>query len=141
MGIADSANLMGLLNSIEAIKFLALVLWGFGLWAFILTLVISIRYLRKGGIAFSLTWWAFIFPTASYTLASYNIYSYTQIGMVFWYSIVLAVLLVFLWRVTFTKTLVGTFSGKIFESPTLKLQGRAGNTSSQLDSTSYDVTK
>lgn len=70
MGIADSSKLLGLISSVDAIKMLSLILWGFGLWAFVLTLAITIKYMRNDGVPFTLSWWAFIFPLAAYTLSS-----------------------------------------------------------------------
>jgi len=113
MEIADSSKLLGLLASADTLKMLALILWGFGLWAFLLTIVITIRYLRSGGIPFTLSWWAFIFPLAAYTLSSYSVYSYTQVESVYWYTLLLATLLFFMWVATLVRSLAGTLSGRL----------------------------
>jgi C4-dicarboxylate transporter/malic acid transport protein len=113
MGIADSSKLLGLLASTDSIKMLALMLWGFGLWAFALIAIITVKYLRNGGIPFTLSWWAFIFPTAAYTLSCLSSYSYIQIDMVFWYALVLTLLLLLLWIITFIRTVTGTINGKL----------------------------
>ena len=113
MGIADSSKLLGLLASADTLKILALILWGFGLWAFLLTTMITIRYLRSGGIPFTLSWWAFIFPMAAYTLSSFSVYSYTQVELVYWYTLFLAALLILMWAATFMRSLAGMLSGKL----------------------------
>jgi C4-dicarboxylate transporter/malic acid transport protein len=113
MGIADSSELLNWLNSADVIKFLALIIWGFGLWAIFLTVSITIRYLKQGGIPFSLSWWAFIFPLAAYTLSSINVYQMLKIGAVLWYSVILAILLAVLWIGTLARSLMGVFSGRL----------------------------
>jgi len=62
MGVADASKEIRLILVADSLKMLSLILWGFGLWAFVLTVIITIKYLMKGGIPFSLSWWAFIFP-------------------------------------------------------------------------------
>lgn len=117
MGLGDASKTLGIVTSTDTIGFLALILWGFGLWAFALTAVITIKYLKSGGVPFSLSWWAFIFPLAAYTMASLEVYSYTRVSPVFWYAVALAVLLAVLWAATFLKTLIGTLSGRLLSPP------------------------
>jgi C4-dicarboxylate transporter/malic acid transport protein len=117
IGMADSSKVLGLLASTDSLKMLALMLWGFGLWAFLLIMIITVKYLSRGGIPFTLSWWAFIFPTAAYTLSSFSIYSYIKVDLVYWYTLVLALLLLFLWTITFIRTLVGTINGKLLVPP------------------------
>lgn len=113
MGIADSSKLLNLISSTDTIKLFSLILWGFGLWAILLTIFITIKYIKQGGIPFSLSWWAFIFPLAAYTLSSINVYQMVNVGAVLWYSIILAVLLVVLWVSTLVRSLIGTFNGSL----------------------------
>ena len=44
-------------------------LWGFGLWALAVNLLLLLRYLRKE-MPFFLGWWSYVFPTAAYTLST-----------------------------------------------------------------------
>jgi C4-dicarboxylate transporter/malic acid transport protein len=118
MGLADVSRMLGLLSSTDALKFLALIMWGFGLWTFLFVLAISIRYLVKDKIPFSLSWWAFIFPLAAYTLASYSVYLYTKVDAVYWYVIFLAILLSVLWILTLIRSLIGVYNHKLLLPPT-----------------------
>lgn len=117
MGLADVAQLLGLVTDVSPIKFMALVLWGFGLWVFIFILAITVRYMRSGGIPFSLSWWAFIFPLAAYTLSSFNVFQYTRIPILRGYALLMAFLLIVLWVITFVKTLMGSVKGQLFAPP------------------------
>lgn len=110
MGLADTSKAVGLLTSGNTLKMLALILWGFGLWTLLLVLAISGRYLYKAKIPFTLSWWAFIFPLAAYTLSSYNIYLYTKVDAIYWYTLCLTVLLSLLWIVTLLKSLGGIYN-------------------------------
>jgi C4-dicarboxylate transporter/malic acid transport protein len=113
MDLADSAKLLNLVSSVDILKFVAIIFWGFGLWALLLTVSITVYYIRRGKIPFTLSWWAFIFPLAAYALASYNVYDYTKIDLVYWYTLFLAALLTFLWVLTSTNTLVNIFKNKL----------------------------
>jgi C4-dicarboxylate transporter/malic acid transport protein len=113
MDLSDSAKALNLINSVDTLKLVAIIFWGFGLWALLLTFAITFYYLRRGKIPFTLSWWAFIFPLAAYALASYNIYNYTKIELVYWYTLFLAALLIFLWVITSVNTISGIIKNKL----------------------------
>lgn len=116
-GLADIAKFLGTLSSVEGIKFGGLILWGFGFWAFIFTLSLTIKYLKTEGIPFSLSWWAFLFPMAAYTLATLGVYEYTGISLVQGYAVFLTMLLLGMWIVTFVRTVTAARKGKLFAPP------------------------
>ncbi|MGP8079959.1 MAG: C4-dicarboxylate ABC transporter [Dehalococcoidales bacterium] len=111
--LADSAKLLNLIGSVDTLKLIAIIIWGFGLWALLLTIVITCYYLRRGQIPFTLSWWAFIFPLAAYALAGYSIYNYTGIKLVYGYTLFLAVILAFLWIITAVNTVIGVIKNKL----------------------------
>jgi C4-dicarboxylate transporter/malic acid transport protein len=113
MGIADVSKLLGLIESTSSVYLASIVLWGFGLWAFPLTLMISARYMREADIPFSLTWWAYIFPLAVYAMSAYSVAGYLHLAAIFWYAAALCALLALLWIVVFTRSLVATFAGEL----------------------------
>jgi C4-dicarboxylate transporter/malic acid transport protein len=113
MGIADISKQLRLINSTDTLYLLSIFLWGFGLWAFIITLVITIKYIKQNLIPFSLSWWAFIFPLSAYALATFNVYSYLKMQPIFWYLVLLIILLAFMWIITFIKSIIGTISGNL----------------------------
>lgn len=113
MGIADASKALGLIASADNIKLIALILWGFGLWALSLAAAITVRYIKNGGIPFTLSWWAFIFPTAVYTLSCLNVSQYLNIQAIQIYAVLLMILTLFLWVSTFLRTLAGIVNGKL----------------------------
>ena len=120
MGIADVSKMLGLISTVGSLKLLSLIFWGFGIWSFFLILSITIKYMNEGKIPFSLSWWAFIFPMSAYTLSSLSVYSYTKVSAVLVYTVFLAALLSYLWIITFIKSLIGTFNGKLLMPPNMK---------------------
>lgn len=116
-GLADTAKAVGLMSSTDSVYLLAAILWGMGIWALGLALVITWNNLKHGGIPFSLSWWAFIFPMSAYAMASLKLSAYFDSGAAYNYSILLVLLLAFLWIITFTRTLGGALTGKIFAPP------------------------
>jgi len=116
-GLADTAGKLGILGSVDGVKYFGLILWGFGLWAFVFSLSLTIKYLKSGGIPFSLSWWAFLFPMAAYTLATLMVYDYSKIELLKGYGMILALLLFIMWIATFTKTLLASINGNLFSPP------------------------
>lgn len=50
-------------------------LWGFGIWAILVNLLLLGRYVR-GGFPFHIGWWSYVFPTAAYTLGTVSLSKY-----------------------------------------------------------------
>ncbi len=48
---------------------LGVALWGFGLWAMFVNLLVIIKYIKRG-MKFHIGWWSYVFPTAAFTLAT-----------------------------------------------------------------------
>jgi len=123
-GLGDVSKFLGMISNVDGIKFGGLVFWGFGLWAFIFTLSVTIKYWRIQGIPFSLSWWAFIFPMAAYTLSTLVVYQYCNVGLVLIYGVFLSVLLAVMWLVIFIRTLMAALNGKIFAPPPVPNQAK-----------------
>lgn len=51
---------------------LGVSLWGFGLWAAFVNLLLISKYVRKG-LKFHIGWWSYVFPTAAFTLATIDL--------------------------------------------------------------------
>jgi C4-dicarboxylate transporter/malic acid transport protein len=115
LGIADVSASLKIIEpaGLGTINFMSAIFWSFGVWAFLLVVLITLKYLKsERAIPFTLSWWAFIFPLAAYTLSSFSIYQYCKVEYVYWYTVLLATLLAFLWILTFVSSIYGTFSGK-----------------------------
>lgn len=63
-----AGNLLGTDMTTLAIV-LGVSLWGFGLWAATVNLLMIGKYVRKG-LRFHVGWWSYVFPTAAFTLAT-----------------------------------------------------------------------
>lgn len=111
---SKNAQIMGALSSTELPDLIAAVVWGFGIWIVGIILLISLYRIRQGGIPFNMGWWAFIFPLAAYTLSSQKIASIYVTPLTLGYTVFLTFLLSLLWVYTFSQTLLGVKSGKLF---------------------------
>ncbi|MEL7658228.1 MAG: C4-dicarboxylate ABC transporter, partial [Bacillota bacterium] len=111
---SKNAQELGLLASTDLANLIAAVIWGFGIWIVGIIAIISVHQLRKGGIPFSMGWWAYIFPLAAYTICSQKIAVVFITPLASGYTAFLTVLLVLLWVYTFANTVRGAVSGKFF---------------------------
>lgn len=111
---SKNAQSMGLLASTDLSNLIAVVVWGFGIWIVGIIMIISLYQFRNGGIPFSMGWWAFIFPLGAYTISSQKIAACFETPLTSGYSAFLTILLVILWVYTFTNTVSGAISGKLF---------------------------
>lgn len=110
--IANTSQSLGILADTNTLKLLGTILWGFGLWAFLQTIVLTIRY-WKDGIPFSMTWWSFIFPFAAYTISTFMVGAFLKSQLVYWYGIGLLSLLSVMWLIVLIKSLM-SIQGLLF---------------------------
>lgn len=123
--VSKYAHTAGFLTSTGLPNLMALVLWGFGIWILGIIVMISLYQLRKGGIPFSMAWWAYIFPLAAYTISSQKIAEIFITPITTGYTAFLTVLLVLLWIYTFGNTLRGAVNRKLFMgTPIRKVQAQ-----------------
>jgi C4-dicarboxylate transporter/malic acid transport protein len=80
-----------------------LILWGYGLWWLGLALLKTQRYLR-GGLPFNLGWWAFTFPLAVYTLATFALARATGLAAIGVFGDALALGLAAMWAIVAART-------------------------------------
>jgi len=117
MGLADASHALHLVTSVGALDVLAVALWGFGIWALGIATAVTLHHLRRGGIPFSLSFWAFTFPLAAYALSTMHVAAYLHAPGIIWYAGLLSVLLVLLWIFAAIGTLVALFAGRLFVPP------------------------
>jgi C4-dicarboxylate transporter/malic acid transport protein len=111
---AQNAKAIGIVRSVDFAYLGAAVIWGFGLWILGIIIIICLYQMRRGGIPFTLAWWAFIFPLAAYTLSTQKIAAYFTSSVTSAYSVFLTALLVALWIFTSFYTIKGVLSGTFF---------------------------
>lgn len=112
--LSRNAKAMGLIGETTTSAICALSIWGFGIWILVIIILISIYQLRRGGIPFSLGWWAFVFPLAAYTICSQKIASCFPSPVTYGFAVFLTALLSVLWLYTSINTLQGVISGLFF---------------------------
>jgi C4-dicarboxylate transporter/malic acid transport protein len=104
---ADSLQSLGILSDTTSLKILGTILWGFGFWAFLQTLMLTIKYWKEDeGIPFSMSWWAYIFPFAAYVLATFKISVFLKSQIIYWYGILLLISLFIMWLIVLIKTIL-----------------------------------
>jgi len=99
----------------------ALLLWGVGLWWFVIALLFTFRY-RREGLPFNLGWWGFTFPLGVYTLATFGLYHVSGFTIFIYIGVMLAILLGSLWCMVLTKTLHRVGRGELFHAPCLVME-------------------
>ncbi|GJE79089.1 TDT family transporter [Methylorubrum thiocyanatum] len=106
----DTLRLIGLIG--------ALILWGYGAWWLLLSLAVTVRYVRAG-VPFNLGWWGYIFPLGVYCLATLRLGETTGAAGFAWLGALLVVLLGLVWVVVSVLTLRGAYRGELFVAPCL----------------------
>lgn len=104
-GIVNSLNGIDLIEDPNTLKALGTIFWGFGFWAFLQTAILTIKYFKEG-IPFGITWWAYIFPFAAYTISTKMVNDFLKSEIIYWYGIGLLSLLTFMWLVVFVKSIL-----------------------------------
>lgn len=86
------------------VDFMALLVWGFGLWWYALAAVQTYQGIRHKEIPFALSWWAFVFPQGAFVLATQQFGHLAGIAAL---SFPLWTVLAATWLVVLFKTLEG----------------------------------
>lgn len=107
-GIGAIAHGMGIFG--------ASILWGYGMWWFVIAILTTLRYLRDG-LPFNMGWWAFTFPIGVFSLATLVLADNTGVQALYWLGYFFVALLIFFWIVVTGRTLQGIYHGHMFVSP------------------------
>lgn len=78
-----------------------------------LTLLLLTQVRRFVGLPFALSWWAYSFPLAAITIASFVMFEKTQVMTYFWLASGLLVILTAVILLLLTKTVIAALKGKI----------------------------
>jgi len=97
------------------LNFFGLFYWSFGFWWLITASVITIIYILKKDLPYTLSWWAFTFPLGAYTGATYLISLIFQSEAVRLFGFLCYWLLAFCWFVVFSNTFVRVYTGSLFK--------------------------
>ncbi len=114
LDLGAHARSLGIVTETGLFSVGAATLWGFGMWILAIILIICIHQIRRGGIPFSLGWWAFVFPLAAYTIGSQKIALRFPSSLTRGYALLLTATLVGLWLYILANTLRGVLRGTLF---------------------------
>jgi tellurite resistance protein TehA-like permease len=114
---AESLAFLPVASIKPVILLLALLIWGFGLWWVVVSVLITLTAALRKGIPVTLGYWAFIFPPAAFTLATLILGNGTQVAFIGNIGMVFATLVTLGWITVTTLTIKGIFTRDIFKLP------------------------
>lgn len=95
-----------------------LLLWGYGLWWYVMAWLITIKFFKEG-LPFNMGWWGFTFPVGVFTAATLQLWHVTGYEAFRILGILFSIQLMVFWVLVFVKTLKGMWSGYLFQAPCL----------------------
>ena len=103
-------------GAVQAVSELAAAtLWGLGLWWLAIAALLLIRYLRHGGLPFSIGLWAFTFPLGAYTAATLQLARTWHSTPIEWAGAALFLTLVSFWLLVWARTLRAIHTGRAWQ--------------------------
>ena len=93
----------------------AATLWGLGLWWLAIAALLLIRYLRHGGLPYSIGFWAFTFPLGAYTAATLQLARTWHTTPLEWAGAALFLSLLGIWLLVTTRTLRAIATGEAWQ--------------------------
>lgn len=108
---AGSVALIGLtenstfLTTKEPFFAFSLILWGFGIWWFLMAVVMTFHYITKLELPYEMSWWSFTFPLGAFVAASHSVATIFRIVLIDYIGFGLYWLLALLWAITAIETL------------------------------------
>lgn len=95
--------------------FMALILWGLGLWWMFHSVFISGSYVRKGALPFNIGWWGLTFPLGVFDGGTILLYQAFPVELFHWASVSLFALLAAFWLIVAAFTL--RYLTRLFQTP------------------------
>ncbi len=105
----------GLIQTKAPIFFFGLLFWSFGLWWLAMAIIMTLYYIHKIKIPYTMSWWAFTFPLGAYVSASYIIGNTFHLKLAEVIGFGIYWLLVILWGITLIKTAREAYKGSVFK--------------------------
>lgn len=101
--------------------FVALVLWGFGIWWMVMAIAFTLRYLNEG-LPFNMGWWGFTFPLGVYNSATYLLAKETGYFIFLPLGALFTIALAFFWGLVTYQSFTGMWTGRLFRAPCLSVE-------------------
>ncbi len=93
----------------------AAVLWGLGIWWLAIAAALLIRYLRTGGVPYTIGMWAFTFPLGAYTVATVQLARAWHTTPVEWAGAALFLTLLGFWLLVTARTMRAIRTGHAWQ--------------------------
>jgi len=103
-----------LLTSKSSLFFFSSILWGFGIWWVLMSIILTLHYIKNVKFPYTMSWWALTFPLGAYTAATHNVYLIFGNKFIDYIGLLLFFLLIFFWTITFIKTFKRVLNGTLF---------------------------
>ncbi len=110
------SHIAGFLSSFGFI--VGLLLWGYGLWWYVMAWIITLRFFKQG-LPFNMGWWGFTFPVGVFTAATFQLWRITDYTAFEILGLLFSLQLLVFWILVYVKTLQGMWSGYLFSAPCL----------------------
>jgi len=81
-----------------------------------MAIVITLHYIKRLKLPYTMSWWAFTFPLGAYVAASHSVGAIFSIELIDYIGFSLYWLLAFFWSVTSINTVRHTYHGSLFKS-------------------------
>ena|GEM_PF-2936551 len=85
--------------------FFANLFFGFGAWWFIMSILVTLYYIRRLRLTYQSVWWSFTFPVGQYLLGLLYLNTFFNYESITFFSFILYPILIFLWFVNVILTL------------------------------------
>lgn len=98
-----------------------LMLWGYGLWWWVIAWLLTLRYMREG-LPFNMGWWGFTFPLGVYAASTLQLAHETGFPEFRIFGMLLVLQLAVFWAVVTVRTFHGIWHGYLFNAPCLSTE-------------------
>ncbi|QCC51285.1 TDT family transporter [Halapricum salinum] len=85
---------------VPVLKLLALTMWGFSAWWFVLTAALVVHYVKRRAHPFFFTWWAYTFPMGAFAISAGSLGEFLGVGALAYVLAAVTALLVVVWTAT-----------------------------------------
>lgn len=96
----------------EPFLIFSFIFWGFGIWWLIMAISLTLHYIKRMKIPFTLSWFAFIFPLGAYVASTHNISMFFKIKLIDYIGLGMYFLLAVIWLITFINLTIFVFRKK-----------------------------
>lgn len=115
LGLDSKIVLTGSLHTLSTPMFAAGVigafgLFGYGIWWWITSMGVSLKFLFRGNYPFNFGWWAFTFPLGVLTTAAFTLAAVTKLTASLYLAKAMGILLILLWFLVAIKTVHTVFN-------------------------------